>query len=42
METAGVEAQVLVLATRLKGEVKFAPVAGLVTVMSDVAAVEPP
>jgi hypothetical protein len=38
METAVVEAQVLVLAIRLKGEVNVDPLAGFVTVMSDVAA----
>ena len=34
METAGFELQVLVLATRMKGDVTCAPFAGVVTVMA--------
>jgi len=34
METAGFELQVLVLATRVKGELTCAPFAGVVTVMA--------
>jgi hypothetical protein len=35
METAATDPQVLVLAMRLKGEVTWAPLAGVVTVMAD-------
>jgi hypothetical protein len=35
METAGFELQVAVLAMRLKGEVTWAPLAGVVMVMAD-------
>lgn len=37
METAGLEAHVVVLAVRVKGDVTWAPFAGVVTVMADVA-----
>ena len=35
METAGIPQQVVVLATRLKGEVNCAPLTGVVTVMAN-------
>ena len=38
METAVTDPQVVVLAAKLKGEVSWAPFAGFVTAMSDVAA----
>jgi hypothetical protein len=40
METAGTEAHVFVLATRLNGEFSVAPFAGLVTEIVEVAAAE--
>ena len=41
METAGFELQVAVLAMRLKGEVTWAPLAGVVMVMADADAALP-
>jgi hypothetical protein len=38
MDTAGIESQVFVLATRLKGEVTWALFAGVVTVMAQAGA----
>lgn len=35
METVGLEAQVLLLAVRVNGDVSWAPLAGAVTVMAD-------
>jgi len=41
IDTAGTEAQVVVLATRLKGEVNDAPAEGVVTVIADAGTTEP-
>jgi|HubBroStandDraft_3_1064219.scaffolds.fasta_scaffold1145393_1 hypothetical protein len=41
METAVADPQVLVLATRLKGEVTWTPLAGVVTVMADAGTLIP-
>jgi hypothetical protein len=41
METAATDPQVLVLAMRLKGEVTWAPLAGVVTVMADAGTLIP-
>jgi DhnA family fructose-bisphosphate aldolase class Ia len=38
MDTAGTESHVLVLAIKLKGEVTWAPLAGVFTVMADAGA----
>jgi hypothetical protein len=41
IDTAGTEAQVVVLATRLKGELNDAPAEGAATVIADAGTIDP-